>query len=405
MNEVKKPAKEYLFDWRGIGPDGQLISGDIRAPSQALAKLQLASQGIQPRRVQRRKVERSNARIKTRDITIFTRQLATMMKAGVPLLQAFDIVARGSSNPTLALVLRNVRSDIEIGTSLSAAFRKFPEHFNALYCNLVAAGEAAGILDALLERLAVYMEKTEALKSKIKSALMYPISVILVAFAVLTIIMLFVIPSFKSVFSSFGAELPAPTLFVIALSDAFVANWYLVFGAIFGGIYVFLRLLKTDTALQIWVDKTKLRLPVFGTFIEKACVARWARTLSTMFAAGVPLVEALQSVGAASGNLVFERGTERIRQEVSIGTSLGAAMARSQLFPGMMLQMAAIGEESGALDRMLAKAADFYEAEVDDAVAGMYSLIEPFIIVFLGGMIGSIVVAMYLPIFKIGGVV
>ena len=405
MSEIKKPPKEFVFDWRGVAPDGQLISGDIRAPSQAFAKLQLARQGIQAKRVQRRKVERSNAAIKAKDITIFTRQLATMMKAGVPLLQAFDIVARGSPNPALALLLRNIRSDVEIGTSLSAAFRKFPDHFNTLYCNLVAAGEAAGILDSLLDRLAMYMEKTEALKSKIRSALMYPISVVLVAFAVLTVIMLFVIPSFKTVFSSFGAELPAPTLFVIALSDAFVANWHLIFGAIFAGVYLFLRMLKTDTAFQIWVDKTKLRLPIFGVFIEKACVARWARTLSTMFAAGVPLVEALASVGAASGNLVFERGTERIRQEVSIGTSLGAAMTRSQLFPSMMLQMAAIGEESGALDRMLAKAADFYEAEVDDAVAGMSSLIEPFIIVFLGGMIGSIVVAMYLPIFKIGSVV
>ncbi len=405
MSDVKKPPKEYIFDWRGVSPEGQLISGDVRAPSQASAKLQLANQGIQPKRVQRRKVERSNATIKAKDITIFTRQLATMMKAGVPLLQAFDIVGRGSANPALSLLLRNIRSDVEIGTSLSAAFRKFPEHFNALYCNLVAAGEAAGILDALLERLAVYMEKTEALKSKIKSALMYPISVMLVAFAVLTIIMLFVIPSFKTVFSSFGAKLPAPTLLVIALSDAFVANWYLVFGAIFLGLFTFSRMLKTDLAFQIWVDRTKLRLPIFGVFIEKACVARWARTLSTMFAAGVPLVEALASVGSATGNLVFERGTDRIRQEVSIGTSLGAAMTRSKLFPNMMLQMAAIGEESGALDRMLAKAADFYEAEVDDAVAGMSSLIEPLIIVFLGGMIGSIVVAMYLPIFQIGSVV
>ena len=405
MSEVKKPPKEFIFDWRGIAPDGQLISGDLRAPSQAAAKLQLASQGIQAKRVQRRKVERSNATIKPKDITTFTRQLATMMKAGVPLLQAFEIVGRGSPNPALTLLLRNIRSDVEVGTSLSAAFRKFPQHFNTLYCNLVAAGEAAGILDALLERLAIYMEKTEALKSKIKSALMYPISVILVAFAVLTIIMLFVIPSFKTVFSSFGAKLPAPTLVVIAMSDAFVANWYLILGAVFVGMYTFMRLLKTDVGFQIWVDRTKLHLPIFGVFIEKACVARWARTLSTMFAAGVPLVEALASVGSASGNLVFERGTDRIRQEVLIGTSLGAAMIRSKLFPSMMLQMAAIGEESGALDRMLAKAADFYEAEVDDAVAGMSSLIEPFIIVFLGGMIGSIVVAMYLPIFQIGSVV
>lgn len=402
---IQKPPKEYIFDWRGTDAYGKLIDGDIRAPSQAFAKAQLARQGIRTQRVQKRKVERRNTTIKPKDISVFTRQLATMMKAGLPLLQAFDIVARGSGNPALALLVRNIRSDVETGTAMSAAFRKFPEYFNSLYCNLVAAGETAGILDAMLDRLAVYLEKTEALKSKIKSALMYPIAVILVSVAVLTVIMLFVIPSFKKIFASFGADLPAPTLVVIALSDAFVANWYLVFGAVFIGSFVFLRLLKTDTALQIWVGRTKLRLPIIGPLIEKACVARWARTLSTMFAAGVPLVEALTSVGAAAGNLVFERGTERIRQEVSIGTSLGAAMTRSKLFPEIVLQMASIGEESGALDRMLAKVADFYEAEVDDAVAGLSSLIEPVIIVFLGGVIGSIVIAMYLPIFKMGNAV
>ena len=234
---------------------------------------------------------------------------------------------------------------------------------------------------------------------------MYPIAVICVAFAVLTVIMLFVIPAFKQVFSSFGAKLPAPTLFVMNLSDLFVANWYLVFGGLFVGGFLFSRALKTNTAFQIWFDRAKLRIPIFGTLIEKACVARWARTLATMFAAGVPLVEALISVGPATGNLVFERGTEKIRQDVSIGTSLGAAMTRSQLFPSMVLQMAAIGEESGSLDRMLGKAADFYEAEVDDAVAGLSSLLEPIIIVVLGGMIGSIVVSMYLPIFQMGNVV
>ena len=402
---IQKPPKEYIFDWRGTDVYGKLIDGDIRAPSQAFAKAQLARQGIRTQRVQRRKVERRNTTIKPKDISVFTRQLATMMKAGLPLLQAFDIVSRSSGNPSLALLVRNIRSDVETGTAMSAAFRKFPEYFNSLYCNLVAAGEAAGILDAMLDRLAVYLEKTEALKSKIKSALMYPIAVILVSVAVLTVIMLFVIPSFKKIFASFGADLPAPTLVVIALSDAFVANWYLVFGAVFIGSFVFLRLLKTDTALQIWVDRTKLRLPIIGPLIEKACVARWARTLSTMFAAGVPLVEALTSVGTAAGNLVFERGTERIRQEVSIGTSLGGAMARSKLFPELVLQMASIGEESGALDRMLSKVADLYEAEVDDAVAGLSSLIEPIIIVFLGGVVGSIVIAMYLPIFKMGNVV
>jgi type IV pilus assembly protein PilC len=402
---IQKPPKEYLFDWRGIDAYGKQIDGDIRAPSQAFAKAQLARQGIRTKRVQKRKVERHNSRIKPKDISVFTRQLATMMKAGLPLLQAFDIVARGSGNPALSLLIRNIRSDVETGTAMSAAFRKFPEYFSSLYCNLIAAGEAAGILDAMLDRLAVYLEKTEALKSKIKSALMYPSAVVLISITVLTIIMVFVVPSFKKIFASFGQELPAPTLVVIALSDAFVDNWYFILGGILIGGFVFLRLLRTDTALQIWVDRSKLRLPIVGPLIEKACVARWARTLSTMFAAGVPLVEALTSVGAAAGNLVFERGTERIRQEVSIGTSLGAAMTRSKLFPELVLQMASIGEESGALDRMLAKVADFYEAEIDDAVAGLSSLIEPIIIVVLGGVIGSIVVAMYLPIFKMGNVV
>jgi len=401
----KHPPKEVMFDWVGTDTNGQPAKGEMRAPSQAYVKSFLANQGIRPKSVQRRKVERSNTSIKPKEVAIFTRQLATMMKSGVPLLQSFDIIGRGSSNAGLALLLRNIRSDVETGSSLSAAFRKFPQHFGPLYCNLVAAGEAAGILDALLDRLAIYMEKTEALKSKIKSALMYPIAVICVAFAVLTVIMLFVIPAFKQVFSSFGAKLPAPTLFVMNLSDLFVANWYLVFGGLLLGGVLFSRALKTNTAFQIWFDRALLRIPVFGALIEKACVARWARTLATMFAAGVPLVEALSSVGPATGNLIFERGTEKIRQDVSIGTSLGSAMTRSQLFPSMVLQMAAIGEESGSLDRMLGKAADFYEAEVDDAVAGLSSLLEPIIIVVLGGLIGGIVVSMYLPIFQMGNIV
>ena len=401
----KKQPKEVLFDWSGTDAAGQTARGEMRGPSKASVKNFLTGQGIRPKRVQRRKIERSSTSIKPKDLAIFTRQLATMMKSGVPLLQSFDIIGRGSGNASLSLLLRNIRTDVETGSSLSAAFRKFPQFFSPLYCNLVAAGETAGILDALLDRLAIYMEKTEALKSKIKSALMYPIAVICVAFAVLTVIMLFVIPAFKQVFSSFGAKLPAPTLFVMYLSDLFVANWYLIFGGLFLGAFLFTRALKTNTAFQIWFDRAKLRIPVFGALIKKACVARWARTLATMFAAGVPLVEALSSVGPATGNLVFERGTEAIRQDVSIGTSLGAAMVRSQLFPAMVLQMAAIGEESGSLDRMLGKAADFYEAEVDDAVAGLSSLLEPIIIVVLGGLIGSIVVSMYLPIFQMGSVV
>jgi len=285
------------------------------------------------------------------------------------------------------------------------AFRKYPMYFDALYCNLVEAGEAAGILDQLLDRLAVYMEKTEAIKSKIKSALMYPISVLIVAFIVTSVIMIFVVPSFKEVFSNFGADLPAPTLVVIAISEYFVKYWWLIFGALGGGFYFFMQAWRRSPKVQQFMDRLMRKMPVFGVLVDKSCVARWTRTLSTMFAAGVPLVEALDSVGGASGNSVYESATLKIQQEVSTGTALTAAMTNANLFPSMVLQMCAIGEESGSIDHMLGKAADFYEAEVDDMVAGISSLMEPIIIVILGTVIGGIVVAMYLPIFKLGQVV
>ena len=328
-----------------------------------------------------------------------------MMKAGVPLLQAFDLVGRGSTNASVTKLLNEVRSDVESGSSLSTAFRRHPMYFNALYCNLVEAGEAAGILEGLLDRLATYMEKTESIKSKIRSALMYPTAVVIVAFIVVTVIMIFVIPAFKEVFSAFGADLPAPTLFVMGMSDFFVKYWYLIFFGIGGAIYFFLQAWKRSEKMQKTMDRLLLRIPIFGPLIEKSCVARWTRTLSTMFAAGVPLVEALDSVGGASGNALFSEATEKIQQEVSTGTSLTVAMSDANVFPTMVIQMCAIGEESGAIDHMLGKAADFYEAEVDEAVAGLSSLMEPIIIVFLGTIIGGIVVAMYLPIFKMGQVV
>jgi len=328
-----------------------------------------------------------------------------MMKAGVPLLQAFDIVGRGNPNPSVTRLLNDIRSDVETGTALSVAFRKYPMYFDALYCNLVEAGEAAGILDQLLDRLAVYMEKTEAMKSKIKSALMYPISVLIVAFVVTAVIMIFVVPSFKEVFTSFGADLPAPTLVVIAISEYFVKYWWLIFGSIGGGFYFFMQAWKRNVKMQQFMDRLLLKMPIFGVLVDKSCVARWTRTLSTMFAAGVPLVEALDSVGGASGNWVYESATLKIQQEVSTGTALTAAMTNANLFPSMVLQMCAIGEESGSIDHMLGKAADFYESEVDDMVAGISSLMEPIIIVILGTVIGGIVVAMYLPIFKLGQVV
>jgi type IV pilus assembly protein PilC len=395
---------EFVFEWEGRDRNGKQVRGETRAAGEDQVMASLRRQGVNPTKIKKRRM-RSGAKIKPKDIAIFTRQLATMMKAGVPLLQAFDIVGRGNANPSVAKLLNDVRTDVETGTSLSAAFRKYPLYFDSLYCNLVEAGEAAGILESLLDRLAVYMEKTEAIKSKIKSALMYPISVVVVAFVVVAVIMIFVIPAFKEVFTSFGADLPAPTLFVIGMSEIFVAYWWLIFGGIGGALYFFLQAWKRNEKMQMFMDRLMLKMPIFGDLVYKSVIARWTRTLATMFAAGVPLVEALDSVGGASGNSVYALATQKIQQEVSTGTSLTAAMTNANVFPSMVLQMCAIGEESGSIDHMLGKAADFYEAEVDDMVAGLSSLMEPIIIVFLGGLIGGIVVAMYLPIFKLGQVV
>ena len=400
----KNNVKELVFEWEGKDRKGKTVRGETRAVSENVVGVTLRRQGITPLKIRKRRML-SGKKIRPKDIAIFTRQLATMMKAGVPLLQAFDIVGRGNPNPSVARLLNEVRSDVETGTSLSTAFRKHPLYFNALYCNLVEAGEAAGILEDLLDRLATYMEKTEAIKSKVKSALMYPTAVVVVAFIVVTVIMIFVIPAFKEVFSSFGADLPAPTLFVIAMSEFFVAYWWLLFGVIGGGLYFFFQAWQRSVAVQRVMDRVLLKIPVFGTLVEKSTVARWTRTLATMFAAGVPLVEALDSVGGASGNTLYADATEKIQQEVSTGTSLTIAMTNANLFPSMVLQMCAIGEEAGSIDHMLGKAADFYEQEVDDMVAGLSSLLEPIIIVFLGSVIGGIVVAMYLPIFKLGQVV
>jgi type IV pilus assembly protein PilC len=399
-----KTSKEQIFEWEGKDKNGKLVRGEIRAGGEAVIGASLRRQGILVTKVKKRRTSGGRA-IKQKDIAIFTRQLSTMMKAGVPLLQAFDIVARGSANPRLTKLLTDIRSDVETGTSLSAAFRRHPLQFDSLYCNLVEAGEAGGILEALLDRLAIYQEKTMALKSKIKSALMYPVAVMVVAFIVLTVIMIFVIPAFKQVFSSFGADLPAPTLVVIAMSEFFVKWWWAIFGLLFGGIYFFLESWKRSEKMQMTMDRLLLKVPVFGELINKSVIARWTRTLSTMFAAGVPLVEALDSVGGASGNAVYAKATEQIQKDVSTGSALTTSMTATGVFPTMVLQMAAIGEESGSLDHMLAKAAEFYEEEVDDMVKGLSSLMEPFIIVILGVLIGGIVISMYLPIFKLGQVV
>jgi len=404
MATATRKITEFVFEWEGRDRNGKQIRGEARASGENQVLSSLRRQGVIPTKVKKRRM-RAGKRIKPKDIALFTRQLATMMKAGVPLLQAFDIVGRGNPNPSVTKLLNDVRTDVETGTSLSSAFRKYPLYFNTLYCNLVEAGEAAGILESLLDRLAIYMEKTEGIKSKIKSALMYPISVLVVAFVVVAVIMIFVIPAFKEVFTSFGADLPAPTLVVIGISEFFVKYWWLIFGGLGGGLYFFFESWKRSEKVQAFMDRLMLKLPVFGDLVYKSVVARWTRTLSTMFAAGVPLVEALDSVGGASGNSVYTRATEKIQVEVSTGTSLTVAMQNANVFPSMVLQMCAIGEESGALDHMLGKAADFYEAEVDEMVAGLSSLMEPIIIVILGTIIGGIVISMYLPIFKLGQVV
>ncbi len=397
-------VKELVFEWEGRDKNGKIVRGEIRSGGEAAVSASLRRQGILLTKLKKRRTSGGRS-VKQRDIALFTRQLATMMKAGVPLLQAFDIVGRGAVNPRLTKLLGDIRADVETGTSLSAAFRRHPMQFDALYCNLVEAGETGGILEALLERLAIYQEKTLALKSKIKAALMYPIAVLVVAFIVVVVIMVKVIPAFKEVFSSFGADLPGPTLVVIAMSEFFVATWPFIFGGLIGGGYMFMQAWRRSEKMQMVMDRLLLRIPIFGTLINKSVIARWTRTLSTMFAAGVPLVEALDSVAGAAGNAVYAEATTKIQRDVSTGSALTTAMQGTGVFPNMVIQMTSIGEESGSLDHMLAKAAEFYEEEVDDMVKGLSSLMEPIIIVVLGTIIGGIVVSMYLPIFKIGSVV
>jgi type IV pilus assembly protein PilC len=410
MAAPKKPVKkdlgvkEFNFIWEGKDKTGKTVRGEMRAASEAVVSTTLRRQAILPVKV-KKQTFRKGGKVGEKDITLFTRQLATMLKSGVPLLQAFDIVAKGSSNTAVARLLMDVKAEVETGSSLNQAFRKHPLHFDALYCNLIEAGEQAGILDALLERLATYKEKILAIKSKIKAALFYPVSVLVVAFIVMAVIMIFVIPSFKKVFTSFGADLPAPTLLVIAISDFFVDNWYFIFGGIGGGIYAFFYIWKRSVPMQIVMDRLILRLPIFGPVVRKATIARWTRTLSTMFAAGVPLVEALTSVGGAAGNHIYKIATQQIQNEVSTGSSLTVAMQNADVFPSMVIQMVSIGEESGQLDSMLGKVADFFEGEVDDAVDALSSLMEPMIMVVLGTLIGGMIVAMYLPIFKLGAVI
>ena len=407
MVAVAKPSKDvkvYLYTWEGKDKTGKQVKGEMRASGENIVNATLRRQGIQNARVKKAS-SGSGKKITDQDITFFTRQLAVMMKAGVPLLQSFDIVARGHSNPSVTRLLLEIKTEVETGSSLAQAFRKYPLYFDNLFCNLVGAGEQAGILDSLLDRLAMYKEKMLAIRGKIKKALFYPVSILVVAFVVTAIIMIFVIPQFKELFAGFGANLPAPTLVVMQISEIFTSYWYLIFGGIFGAFWLFMNSLKRSERMQFAMDRLMLKLPVVGDMVRKATIARWTRTLSTMFAAGVPLVEALDSVAGASGNRVYMMATKKIQQEVSTGSSLTVSMQNSGVFPNMVLQMCAIGEESGALDGMLSKVADFFEREVDDAVDALSSLMEPLIMAVLGVLIGGLVIAMYLPIFKMGQVV
>jgi type IV pilus assembly protein PilC len=401
---VDNRVKEFLFVWEGVDRNNKPIRGETRAASETVVTTNLRRQGIRVNKIKRQSYK-GGRRISDKDVAFFTRQLATMLKAGVPLLQSFDIVARGHSNARFSRLMLDIKNQVEVGASLSQAFRQHPAQFDVLYCNLVAAGESSGMLDAVLDRLATYKEKILAIKSKIKSALFYPISVMVVAVVVIWVIMVFVIPAFKDVFHNFGAELPMPTLIVIAISDFFVKWWWLFAIAIVGAVVGIGMAYKRSDSMRYTVDRLMLKLPVIGQIVEKATIARWTRTLQTMFAAGVPLVESLDAVGGASGNIVYTQATKRIQTEVSTGSSLTNAMSNTRLFPSMVLQMTQIGEESGSLDNMLGKVADFYEREVDDAVAALSSLLEPIIIVFLGVVIGGLVIAMYLPIFKLGAVI
>ncbi len=398
---VRDRIKEYTYLWEGKDKSGKVVKGEMRAGGEAVVNSVLRRQGVTVLKIKRMKMG-MGGKVSEKDITFFTRQLATMMKSGVPLLQAFDIVGKGHSNPAVARLLMDIKNEVETGNSLNAAFRKYPLHFDALFCNLVGAGEQAGILDSLLDRLATYKEKILAIKSKIKAALFYPVSIIVVAFIITAIIMIFVIPAFKDLFSNFGADLPAPTLLVMAISDLFVKWWWAIFGGVGFGVWFFFYTWKRSVKMQIVMDRLILKVPVFGPLVRKATIARWTRTLSTMFAAGVPLVEALDSVAGAAGNHVYYDATKKIQQEISTGVSLTNAMTNVNVFPNMVLQMVSIGEESGALDGMLGKVADFFEQEVDDAVEALSSLMEPMIMVVLGVLIGGMVIAMYLPIFKMG---
>lgn len=401
-------VKSVMYVWEGIDKNGKRVKGEMSGQTDALIKATLRRQGVNPLKVKKKAKPlfgSGGGKITTKDITVFSRQLATMMSSGVPLVQSFEIVGRGHENKAMQHLILAVKSDIEAGGALAEALGKHPRQFNELYVNLVTAGEHAGILEEILHKLATYMEKTEALKSKIKGAMFYPIAVVVVAFVITCILMIFVIPQFEALFSGFGADLPALTRMVIDMSNWFQANWYILIGGIAATVVGLWKLKQRSLKFAHYIDRIALKIPVIGDILNKSAIARFARTLSTMFAAGTPLVEAMTSVAGATGNIVYYDAVMKMRDEISTGTQLQVSMRETGLFPNMVVQMVAIGEESGALDSMLSKVADWYEQEVDDAVDALTSLLEPIIMAVLGVVIGGLVIAMYLPIFKMGQVV
>ena len=408
MAQAKKKKVDPIFVWQGTNSRGAKTKGELPASNLNLAKALLRRQGVTSIKIKKKPKDLFPAKkppIKPADIAVFSRMIATMMSSGVPLMQSMQIIGEGHENASMQDLILAIKADVESGTSFADSLGKFPLHFDDLFVNLVNAGEQSGTLETLLHEIAVYKEKTEALKAKIKKALVYPISILVVAFVVTAILMIFVIPQFESLFAGFGAELPGLTLFVISVSQFFQQWWWLIFGGIGGTIYTILFFKKRSRKVQHFFDRMLLKVPVIGAIMEKGAIARFARTFATMFQAGVPMVEAMLSVAGATGNVVFSEGTLIMRDDVSTGTQLNVSMKNSELFPSMVVQMVAIGEESGSLDTMLAKVADFYEAEVDDAVDNMTALMEPMIMAFLGVVIGTLVIAMYLPIFKLGAVV
>jgi type IV pilus assembly protein PilC len=405
---ASKTAKAIVFTWEGTDKKGAKMSGELTGHNPALVKAQLRKQGINPTKVRKKPVSifgGAGKKIKPLDIAFFSRQMATMMKAGVPLLQSFDIISEGSENPNMRKLIEEVKSEVAAGNSFATALRQKPQYFDDLYCNLVDAGEQAGALESLLDRVATYKEKTEALKAKIKKAMTYPIMVMVMAFVVSGIMLLYVVPKFQDIFSSFGAELPAFTLMVMGLSKIVQQWWLIILTLIFGGVFLFRRSYKSSQNVRDSVDRSLLKFPVIGQLIYKSSIARFARTLSTTFAAGVPLVEALDSVAGATGNVVFRNAVNKVKQDVSTGMQLNFSMRATNVFPALAIQMTAIGEESGALDSMLDKVATYYEDEVDNMVDNLTSMMEPLIMAVLGVIVGGLVIAMYLPIFKLGSVV